>query len=91
MAGDEFKTSVRILGEDQVDEFHALCLLRGRRPFQLAADMVLEAIRASRDDPAEHAAVVELVDARRHFRARQENEQAPNVVPLDRWRRRAGH
>lgn len=87
MSAEEFKTSVRILGADQVDEFHALCLLRGRKPYQLAADMVLDAIRAARDDLAEHAAVVELVDARRHFRARQENEQAPNVVRLERWRR----
>lgn len=87
MSGDELKTSVRIVGADQVDEFHALCLLRGRKPYQLAADMVLDAIRAARDDPAERAAVVELVDARRHFRTRQENEHAPNVVRLDRWRR----
>lgn len=86
MSENEFRTSVRILGADQVDEFHALCLLRGRKPYQLAADMVLDAIRAARDDLAEHGAVVELVDARRHFRARRENEQAPNVVRLDRWR-----
>ena len=87
MRAEEFKTSVRILGADQVDEFHALCLLRGRKPYQLAADMVLDAIRAARDDLTEHASVVELVDARRDVRARQENEQAPNVVRLERWRR----
>lgn len=46
------KTSVSILGRDQIDAFHAMCLVEGRQPHQLAADIVLEAIRERQADPA---------------------------------------
>lgn len=67
----EFKTSVRILG-DRIDEFRALCLLRGRRPFQLAADYVLEGINRDMRDPETGSAVAEL--AAIHRRRREERE-----------------
>lgn len=79
---DTFKTSVRVMGTRQIDEFHALCLLLGRRPHQLAADMVLEAIQAARKDPATGSALAELAEIRSHARAQQENREAPNVIPL---------
>jgi hypothetical protein len=80
----ELKTSVRVLGADQVDEFRALCVLLGRRPHQLAADLVLEGIRRYRENPetAPHLAV--MVEAARSAAARRENEQASNVIPLRR-------
>jgi hypothetical protein len=49
---ENLKTSVRILGTAQVETFRALCALRGRRPHELAADVVLDALTAARDDPA---------------------------------------
>jgi hypothetical protein len=54
------QTSVRILGRDQIDAFHALCLVEGRQPHQLAADIVLAEIRARRADPALRALVADL-------------------------------
>lgn len=53
---DELKTSVRVVGERQVDEFRALCVLLGRRPHQLAADLVLEGIPPLPGGPAGGAA-----------------------------------
>lgn len=53
---ESFKTSVRVVGADQVDEFRALCVLLGRRPHQLAADFVLDGIRRAREDPLVGAA-----------------------------------
>jgi hypothetical protein len=47
---ETFKTSVRILGERQVETFRAMCALAGRRPHELAADIVLEAIREAQHD-----------------------------------------
>jgi hypothetical protein len=44
------KTSVRILGRNQVDTFRAMCALAGRRPHELAADIILDAIRAAEHD-----------------------------------------
>jgi hypothetical protein len=40
----------RIFGQDQIDTFRAMCALAGRRPHELAADIVLEAILQARHD-----------------------------------------
>jgi hypothetical protein len=71
VSGDtaRLKTSVRVLGQDQVDDFAALCALRGRRPHELAADMVLDAIRAARQDPETARALRTIRLARRMHRA----------------------
>ncbi len=58
-----FKTSMRILGQAQIDTFRAMCALRGRRPHQLVADIVLAAIREAQQDPSTQALVR---SARRH-------------------------
>ncbi len=63
------QTSVRILGENQIDVFEALCHLAHRQPYQLAADIVLEYIRAHRHD----AGVAELLEAMREQR-RQDDQ-----------------
>jgi len=55
-----FKTSVRILGQDQIDTWRAMCLLAGRRPFQMAADVVLAAIREGQHDHEVQALVQSL-------------------------------
>lgn len=59
------KTSVRILGQDQIDTFRAMCALAGRRPHQLAADIMLEAIREAQHDHATQA----LVHAARRYQS----------------------
>jgi hypothetical protein len=71
VSGDtpNLKTSVRVLGQDQVDDFAALCALRGRRPHELAADMVLDAIRAARQDPQTAPFLRTMRRARRMHRA----------------------
>jgi hypothetical protein len=43
-------TSVRILGQAQIDTFRAMCALAGRRPHELAYDIVLDAIREAQHD-----------------------------------------
>lgn len=52
-----FKTSVRILGQEQIDTFRAMSALAGRRPHELAADIVLAAIREAQRDHATQALV----------------------------------
>jgi hypothetical protein len=74
-----FKTSVVVLGQRQVDDFHALCFLLGRRPHQLAADMVLAGIEAYRNDPKVAASVARLVEAQQANR----DEEAGRPQPLD--------
>ena len=44
------KTSVRILGQAQIDTWRAMCALAGRRPFEMAAGIVLAAIREGQED-----------------------------------------
>ena len=83
MSGDRFKTSVMVVGERQVDEFHALCAVLGRRPHQLAADMVLAEIRRYRRRERVAAVVRLLVDARREWRAAQ---QTVEPIDLNTWR-----
>lgn len=66
--GPNLKTTVRILG-NRADEFEALCHLLRRRPYQLAADLVLDGIRRHLLDPKTEQAVRHLVAARRRARA----------------------
>jgi hypothetical protein len=72
-AGATFRTSVRILGEAQIETFRAMCAIEGRRPHELAYDIVLEAIRAGQ----ENHQVQELVEA---VRAYQASERAKNEI-----------
>jgi hypothetical protein len=58
-----FKTSVRILGLEQIDTFPAMSALAGRRPHELAADIVLATIREAERD---HATQALVHAARRH-------------------------
>jgi len=44
------KTTVRIYGERQIETFEAMCAVNGRRPHQMAADIMLDAIREARHD-----------------------------------------
>jgi hypothetical protein len=71
------KTSVRVLGADQVDEFRALAVLLGRRPHELAADMVLDGIRRYRQDPDVGPRVVAMVQAARAYRLEHEAPAEP--------------
>jgi hypothetical protein len=52
-----FKISVRILGQEQIDTFHPMSALAGRRPHELAADIVLATIREAQRDHATQALV----------------------------------
>lgn len=72
-----FKTSVVVMGERQVDEFHALCGVLGRRPHQLAADMVLDEIRRYRRRKR-YAEIVRLV-----VKGRRENRERAAIPPID--------
>jgi hypothetical protein len=60
------RTSAAILGKRQIRTFLAMCELAGRRPHELAADIVLKAIgTAQRDHRVQHAvaAVSAALDA----------------------------
>lgn len=87
---ESFKTSVRVTGLQQVDEFHALCALFGRRPHELAADMVLAGIRGYREDLDVAARVEHLVAAARGYQLRdgQTGVRLGNVIDLAARRRR---
>ena len=78
------KTSVRVLGERQVDEFHALCAWYGRRPHELAADFVLEAIMRHRRRKKVAEFVRLMVAARQNRRAVERGE----VIDLEARRSR---
>ena len=45
------KTTVRIYGERQIAAFEAMCAINSRRPHELAADVVLDAIKEAQGDP----------------------------------------
>lgn len=58
-------TQTRIVGDRQIDLFEAMCVLNGRKPHELASDLVLDAIRSAATDPN----VTRLVrDVKRHRR-----------------------
>jgi hypothetical protein len=63
-----FRTSVRILGGAQIDTFKAMCALRGRRPHELAYDIVLDAIREAQHDHETQALVSAVKRHRRGMR-----------------------
>lgn len=83
----EFKTSVRVLGADHVDEFHALRLLLRMRPHELAAHLVSEGMARALADPEVGPSLRVIAESARTARARRENEQASNVIQLHRPRR----
>jgi len=60
------KTSVRILGQAQIDTWRAMCLLAGRRPHEMAADVVLAAIREGQEDHEVQALTASLRALRRN-------------------------
>jgi hypothetical protein len=90
MTSDSLKTSVRIVGRQNVDEFHAQCALFGKRPHELVAEMVKSCLEAIHDDPELEARVRALVAAARSYQHRDADtgEQLANVVSIDRGRRR---
>ncbi len=45
------RTSVRIFGEAQILMFEVMCAVEGRRPHQLAGDIILAAVKAAQEDP----------------------------------------
>lgn len=49
--GGELKTSFRIVGEEDVDEFAGMCAALGLRPHQLVRQLVAEGIARHRADP----------------------------------------
>jgi hypothetical protein len=59
------RTSVAIIGQAQIDMFDAMCAVAGRRPHELAAELVLEAIRASQADPDMQGLVTAARQSRR--------------------------
>jgi hypothetical protein len=62
------KTSAVVMGRDQIDMFHVMCLLAGRNPHQYAADVLLEAIREAQADPAKQRLVRIIRRARSKLR-----------------------
>lgn len=78
---DELKTSCRIVGQDQVDDLEALCVLYGRRPFQLVADWVLERIQEEREDPQVMDYLLLMRSAREERRAQLRTDR--NVIDLE--------
>jgi len=47
----EIKTSYRVVGEPNVDEFAGICAALGLRPHQLVRRLVTEGIARHHDDP----------------------------------------
>jgi hypothetical protein len=66
VTGPVLKTSVRIVGQRQIDTFVMMCRAAGRQPHQLAGDIVLGAILQAQHD----AATQDLVRAARSYQAR---------------------
>lgn len=66
--GEQVKTTCRVLGRAQVDTFLAMCALRGRRPHELVADIVLAAIREGQEDHDTQALVQALRRSRSGLR-----------------------
>lgn len=62
------KTSCMVLGERQIETFEAMCAIAGRKPYQLVADIVLDAIREAQ---ADHDVQALVVHSRRFREQRQ--------------------
>lgn len=64
---NELRTTYRVRGADDVDEFRALCALLGRRPHQLVAELVnAQLTQMFANDPSLAGDVSQLVAAARH-------------------------
>lgn len=63
------RTTVRIMGEKQIETFEAMCWLAGRKPHEMAADVILDAIREGQHDHETQALVTSLKRTRRNLRA----------------------
>ncbi|MFG1620197.1 hypothetical protein ACGFI3_46250 [Nonomuraea wenchangensis] len=57
------RTQTRVLGEAQIRTFEALCRIGGRRPHELASDLVLQALRELRYDPEVQKVIAEISEA----------------------------
>jgi hypothetical protein len=68
----EIKTSYRVVGEPDVDEFAGLCAALGLRPHQLVRRLVTEGIARYRDDPDVDQVVRLVCEGRRQKRGSDE-------------------
>jgi hypothetical protein len=57
------RTQTRVLGEAQIRTFEALCRITGRRPHELATDLVLQALRELRYGPEVQKVMAEISEA----------------------------
>ncbi|MEU8364934.1 hypothetical protein AB0C27_53865 [Nonomuraea sp. NPDC048882] len=57
------RTQTRVLGEAQIRIFEALCRITGRRPHELATDLVLQALRELCYDPEVQKVIAEISEA----------------------------
>ena len=48
--GQRVKTTASVYGNRQIEIFEAMCASRGRRPHELASDILLDAIREAQHD-----------------------------------------
>ena len=72
------RTTVRIEGEDQIAMFELICAREMRRPHQVAAALVADAIAAAWEDPRMAAACVAMAASRAAYQAdRAEREARP--------------
>ena len=68
----EIKTSYRVVGEPNADEFAGICAALGLRPHQLVIRLVTEGIARYRDDPDVDKVVRLVCEGRRQQRTREE-------------------
>jgi hypothetical protein len=70
------KMTARVMGQRQIDLWRAMMAYHGRRSHELAADILLEAIRAAEEDP-------EITDLARAIRRSTSRLQLVEGVPDD--------
>jgi hypothetical protein len=70
--GPQVKTLASIIGDRQIETFEAMCPISGRRPHEMASDVVLDAIRAAQHDHE----VQDVVQSLRALRAGGHGETA---------------
>lgn len=73
----ELRITHRLIGQDTVDEFSALCFVLKLRPHQLLGQLVRDGIARYRDDPDLDTAVRELCQLRRNHG----NHSPESVLP----------
>ncbi len=71
------KTSCVIMGDRQIQTFEAMCLIEGRRPHEMVADIVLEKIRKAQHDHE----VQEVVAARDALQVPDGGDGRPAELP----------